>query len=82
LWICQGNLNDFDIWVWCDFFLIELDFFYHLFFSRIVKKKLVYEKGHVIKFHKIYGLVHKFDWLTWFAGLWSLTLFFYFILGY
>jgi hypothetical protein len=33
-------------------FLIELDFFYSLFFFHIVKK-IVLEKNHVIKLHKV-----------------------------
>ena len=34
------------------FFLIELDFFYSLFFSHLVKK-IVLEKSHVIKLYKV-----------------------------
>ena len=35
-----------------EFFLIELDFFYSLFFSHLVKK-IVLEKSHVIKLYKV-----------------------------
>jgi hypothetical protein len=35
------------------FFLIELDFFYSLFFSHIVKNKIVLEKSHVVKLYKV-----------------------------
>jgi hypothetical protein len=35
------------------FFLIELDFFYGLFFSHIVKNKIVLEKSQVIKLYKV-----------------------------
>jgi hypothetical protein len=51
------------------FFLIELNFFYHLFFFSHIVKKIVFEKNHVIKFYKVHGNVHKFSWLTWFVDL-------------
>jgi hypothetical protein len=54
---------------------------YRLFFSRIVKK-IVSKKRHVIKLYKVHGSVHRFGWLTWFASLESLTLFFNFIYRY
>jgi len=37
----------------CFFFLIELDFFYSLFFSHIVNKIIVLEKNNVIKFYEV-----------------------------
>jgi len=54
------------------FFLIELKFFYRLFSSHIVKKQIS-EKSYVIKLYKVCGSIHRFGWLTWFAGLASLT---------
>jgi hypothetical protein len=57
------------------FFLIELEFVIIYFFSLIFKK-IVLKKKHVIKLYKVHGSVHRFGWLTWFAGLESLTLFF------
>jgi hypothetical protein len=47
-------------------------------FTSLVKKILL-EKLYVIKLYKIHKLVHEFGWLTWFAGLVSLT--FYVILS-
>jgi hypothetical protein len=41
------------------FFLIELDFFYRLFFSHIVKK-IVSGKRYVIKLYKVHRYINKF----------------------
>ena len=49
--VCRGNSGCLSLWMWY-FFLIELDLFYSLFFSHIIKT-IVLKKKHVIKLYEI-----------------------------
>jgi hypothetical protein len=57
------------------FFLIELNFFIVYFFLSHIVKNIVLDKIYVIKLYKIHEHIHRFDSLTWFTSLTSLTFF-------
>jgi hypothetical protein len=63
-----GGVSFFYYWIWL---------FYHLFFSHTVKK-IVSENSYVIKLYRVHEPIYRFCWLTWFAGLASLTFLNYF----
>jgi hypothetical protein len=59
------------------FFIIEFDFFI-IYFFLIQLKKIVSENSYVIKLYRVHEPIYRFCWLTWFAGLASLTFLNYF----